>query len=195
MLLAREFVGYLSRQIVRKLSPQILEAPNPQAAVEIIERIVTEELTIEDRLNEEVRDILGQYSEYMRREGVSYQEMFRRTKNTLIAQRKVIRASGRDTGDQMKLSRDKITDMSHKIVTALRKSRELRVKHDPNEVRLEIVRAMTELLAAEDKVDRLSREKVRSQKRDIPEGSEEWDLLQKRYYAEELKKLGIDLSR
>jgi uncharacterized protein len=195
MLLAREFVGYLSRQIVRKLSPQILEAPNPQAAVEIIERIITEELTIEDRLNEEVRDILGQYSEYMRREGVSYQEMFRRTKNTLIAQRKVIRASGRDTGDQMKLSRDKITDMSHKIVTALRKSRELRVKHDPNEVRLEIVRAMTELLAAEDKVDRLSREKVRSQKRDIPEGSEEWDLLQKRYYAEELKKLGIDLTR
>jgi hypothetical protein len=195
MLLAREFVGYLSRQIVRKLTPQVIETPNPQAAVEIIERIITEELTIEDRLNEEVRDILGQYAEYMRREGVSYQEMFRRTKNTLIAQRKVIRASGRDTGDQMKLSRDKITDMSHKIVTALRKSRELRVKHDPNEVRLEIVRAMTDLLAAEDKVDRLSREKVRSQKRDIPEGSEEWDLLQKRYYAEELKKLGIDLSR
>ncbi len=195
MLLAREFVGYLSRQIVRKLSPQILETPNPQAAVEIIERIITEELTIEDRLNEEVRDILGQYSDYMRREGVSYQEMFRRIKNTLIAQRKVIRASGRDTGDQMKLSRDKITDMSHKIVTALRKSRELRVKNDPNEVRLEIVRAMTELLTAEDKVDRLSREKVRSQKREIPEGSEEWDLLHKRYYAEELKKLGIDLSR
>jgi hypothetical protein len=121
--------------------------------------------------------------------------MFRRTKNQLIAQRKVIRASGRDTGDQMKLSRDKISDMSHKIVAALRKSRELRVKKDPNEVRLEIVRAITELLTAEEKVDRLSRDKVRSQKRDIPEGSEEWDLLQKRYYAEELKKLGIDLTR
>ena len=131
----------------------------------------------------------------MRREGVSYQEMFRRIKNTLIAQRKVIRASGRDSGDQMKLSRDKITDMSHKIVAALRKSRELRVKQDPNEVRLEIVRAMTELLSAEDKVDRLARDKVRSQKREIPEGSEEWDLLHRRYYAEELKKLGIDLTR
>ncbi len=195
MLLAREFVSYLSRQIVRKLTPQVLETPYPQVVAEIIERIITEELTIEDRLNEEVRDILGQYSDYMRREGVSYQEMFRRIKNTLIAQRKVIRASGRDTGDQMKLSRDKITDMSHKIVTSLRKSRELRVKHDPNEVRLEIVRAITELLVAEEKVDRLAREKVRSQKREIPEGSEEWDLLHKRYYAEELKKLGIDLSR
>jgi len=195
MLLAREFVSYLSRQVVRKLTPQVVETPNPQAVVELIDGIVTEELTIEDRLNDEVREILGQYSDYMRREGVSYQEMFRRIKNTLIAQRKVIRASGRDTGDQMKLSRDKITDMSHKIVGALRKSHVLRVKKDPNEVRLDIVRAMTELLTAEEKVDRLSREKVRSQKREIPEGSEEWDLLQRRYYAEELKKLGIDLSR
>jgi len=195
MLLAREFVSYLSRQIVRKLTPQILETLNPQAVADIIDHIITEELTIEDRLNEEVRDILGQYSDYMRREGVSYQEMFRRTKNQLIAQRKVIRASGRDSGDQMKLSRDKITDMSHKIVSALRKSRELRMKKDPNEVRLEIVRAMTDLLTAEEKVDRMARDKVRTQKREIPEGSEEWDLLHRRYYAEELKKLGIDLTR
>jgi|SRR5579863_4731483 len=195
MLLAREFVSYLSRQIVRKLTPQILETPNPQTAIQIIDHTISEELAVEDRLNEEVREILSQYNDYMRREGVSYQEMFRRTKNTLIAQRKVIRASGRDSGDQMKLSRDKITDMSHKIVAALRRSHELRVKSDPNEVRLEIVRAMTELLAAEEKVDRMAREKVRSQKREIPEGSEEWDLLHKRYYAEELKKLGIDLAR
>ena len=51
---------------------------------------------MEDRLNDEVRDLLSQYSDYMRREGVSYQEMFRRIKNTLISQRKVIRAAGRD---------------------------------------------------------------------------------------------------
>src|SRR5215467_15548725 len=195
MLLAREFVSYLSRQVVRKLTPQVLETPNPQTVAEIVDHIVTEELTTEDRLNDEVRDILGQYSDYMRREGVSYQEMFRRIKNTLIAQRKVIRASGRDSGDQMKLSRDKVTDISHKMVNALRKARELRIKRDPNEVRLEIVRSMTELLVAEDKVDRLARQKIRSQKREIPEGTEEWDLLHRRYYSEELKKLGIDLSR
>jgi hypothetical protein len=195
MLLAREFVSYLSRQIVRKLSPQIIETPNPQAAVDILDHIITDELTVEDRLNEEVREILGQYTDYMRQQGVSYQEMFRKIKNTLVAQRKVIRASGRDTGDHMKLSRDKITDMSHKIVAALRKSRELRVKKEANEVRLDIVRAMTELLTAEEKVDRMARDKVRSQKREIPEGSEEWDLLHRRYYAEELKKLGIDLTR
>src|SRR5579872_2746680 len=178
MLLAREFVDYISRQIVRKLTPQWIETTDATVAAEFIATVIEDDLAIEDHLNDEVRDMLSEYSEYMRKEGVSYQEMFRRIKNTLITQRKVIRASGRDTGDQMKLSRDKITDMSHKIVGALRKSHVLRVKKDPNEVRLDIVRAMTELLTAEEKVDRLSREKVRSQKREIPEGSEEWDLLQ-----------------
>ncbi len=194
MLLAREFVQYMSRQIVARLSPAVLESPAPSKVVEIVNDLITEELMAEDRLNEEVRDILGQYSEYMRREGVSYQEMFRRTKNTLISQRKFVRASGRDTGDPMKLSRDKITDISHKLLAALKKSRDLRIKKQPNEVRLEIVRVMTDILTMEEKVDRAVRDKVRTTKRDLPEGSEEWDLLQKRYYAEELKKLGIDLS-
>ena len=196
MLLAREFVAYLSRQLVQRLSPAVIETPTPAVVSDKIAEVISEELAVEDRLNDEVRDLLSQYSEYMRREGVSYQEMFRRIKNTLISQRKVIRASGRDTGDAMKLSRDKVTDISHKIVDMLRKSHELRLKNkDSNSVRLEILRVMTELLTAEDKVDRTARQKIRSQKREIAEGTEEWDLLHKRYYAEELKKLGIDLAR
>jgi hypothetical protein len=195
MLLAREFVAYLSRQLVKKLTPQTIETSHPEAVTELISNIITEDLSVEDRLNDEVRDLLSQYSDYMRREGVSYQEMFRRIKNTMISQRKVIRASGRDSGDQMKLSRDKVNDMSHKIVNSLRKARELRMKKDANEVRLEVVRFMTELLQTEDKVDRAARQKIKSQKREIPEGSEEWDLLHRKYYSEELKKLGIDLSR
>ena len=145
-------------------------------------------------MNDEVRDLLSQYSEYMRKEGVSYQDMFRRIKNTLITQRKVIRAAGRDSGDQMKLSRDKINDLSHKVVAALRKSRDFRLKRDPNDVRLELVKIITDLLQTEEKVDRAARTKIRTQKREIAEGTEEWDLLHKRYYAEELKKLGIDLA-
>src|SRR5271155_1513108 len=185
MLLSREFIAYLSRQLVKRMTPQVIETTDPNSATEMISHVIEDELQVEDRLNDEVRELLSQYSDYMRREGVSYQEMFRRIKNTLITQRKVIRAAGRDTGDHMKLSRDKITDISHKLVVAMRKSREVRVKSkDPNEVRLEIVRAFTDLLTAEEKIDRASRDKIRSQKRDIPEGSEEWDLLQKRYYAE-----------
>jgi hypothetical protein len=196
MLLAREFVAYLSRQLVTRLTPGIIETTSPDLVAGKISEVISEELAVEDRLNDEVRDLLSQYSEYMRRENVSYQEMFKRIKKTLISQRKVIRASGRDTGDAMKLSRDKVTDISHKIVEMLRKNRELRLKNkDTNAVRLEILRVMTDLLLAEDKVDRAARQKVRSQKREIPEGSEEWDLLHRRYYSEELKKLGIDLAK
>jgi hypothetical protein len=194
MLLAREFVDYISRQTIRKLSPLWIETTDVQVAGEFMSGIIEEDLAIEDQLNDEVREMLSQYSEYMRKEGVSYQDMFRRIKNTLITQRKVIRAAGRDAGDQMKLSRDKINDLSHKIVAALRKSRDFRLKRDPNDVRLEMVKIITELLQTEDKVDRAARTKIRTQKRDIPEGTEEWDLLHKRYYAEELKKLGIDLD-
>jgi hypothetical protein len=195
MLLAHEFVDYIARQIVRRLTPHTFETSEPQAAIELISHVFVDELSAEDQLNDEVRDILEQYDEYMRREGVSYQEMFRRTKNTLLQQRKIVRASGRDTGDSMKLSRDKITDISHKIVTAMRKSRVLRLKRDPNDVRLQLLGVVTEILSIEDKVDRAAKTKIRTQKREIPEGSEEWDLLHRRYYAEELKKLGIDLGR
>lgn len=194
MLLAREFVNYISRQTIRKLSPQWLETTGLQVAADFMASIIEEDLAIEDQLNDEVRDLLSQYSDYMRKEGVSYQEMFRRIKNTLITQRKVIRAAGRDSGDQMKLSRDKINDLSHKVVAAIRKSRDFRLKRDPNDVRLELVKIITELLLTDDKVDRAARTKIRTQKREISEGTEEWDLLHRRYYAEELKKLGIDLA-
>ena len=194
MLLAREFITFLSRQVVRKLSPGFIETPTPQRVVELMDGVISEDLQIEDRLNDEVREILGQYAEYMRREGVSYQDMFRKTKNTLISQRKIVRASGRDTGDNMKLSRDKITEISHKIMDKLKTSREVRLRRDRNEIRLAIVKAISEILVFEERAERAARDKIRTQKRDIPEGSEEWDLLHRRYYGEELKKLGIDIN-
>jgi hypothetical protein len=194
MLLPREFIAYLSRQLVNQLTKTVMDAPNAAATAEMIAGIIEDDLAVEDRLNDEVRDLLDQYSDYMRNEGVSYQEMFRRIKNQLIQQRKVIRASGRDTGDGMKLSRDKVIDLSHKIVSALRKQRDVRVKKAENDARLEVVRIITDVLKIEDKVDREARKKIRTIKRDIPEGGEEWEVLHKRYYAEELKRLGIDLN-
>ena len=195
MLLAKEVVTYISKQLVKRLSAGIIETSAPDAVAEKIATVIGDELAVEDRLNDEVRDLLSQYAEYMRREGVSYSEMFRRIKNTLISQRKVIRASGRDTGDAMKLSRDKVTDISHKVVEMLRKNHDIRMKDkNTNNVRLEILKVMTDFLTTEDKVDRAARDKIRTQKREIPEGTEEWDLLHQRYYSEELKKLGIDLG-
>lgn len=195
MLLAREIVAYLSRQLTAKLSTALIEIANPAAVNELIHTVITEELSVEDRLNDEVRELLEQYSVYMSNNGISYSEMFRKIKNQLIQQKKVVRASGRDTGDPMKLSRDKINEISHKIVLALKKSRDCRLRKDPNDLRLEVVRVISELLMQEDKADKDSRAKIRTMKKEVPEGTEEWDLLHKRFYAEELKKLGIDLAR
>jgi hypothetical protein len=195
MLLPRDFVAYLSRQIVRRLAPGTIETQSPEKVSELVNTLIADELDAEDKLNDEVREKLEEYSEYMRREGISYQDMFRKAKNAMVQQRKIVRASGRDTGDNMKLSRDKITDISHKLIAVLRKSRDVRLKKDMNDARLDIVKAFTDILQVEEKADRASRDKVRTLKRDVPEGSEEWDILQKRYYGEELKRFGIDPSK
>jgi hypothetical protein len=194
MLLAREFLGYLSRQLVNRLSPTAFETSDPAVAAGFIAEIIQEDLSIEDQINDEVRDKLDEYSEYMRRENISYQEMFRKIKRQLLAQKKIMPAAGRESSDAMKLSRDKVNDLAHKIVTALRKSRDFRVRKDPNDLRLALVREMTDILQMEDRIDRAARQKIRTQKRDIAEGGEEFELLHRRYYAEELKKLGISLN-
>ena len=193
MKLKRSQVEFIAHQLVKRLAKvNLISCDDSSRAVEAVQHALTEDLMVEDRLNEEVREILSQYSDYMRREGVSYQEMFRRIKNKILQERKVVRASGRDTGDAMKLSRDKLTDISHKVVAAMRKSRDFRLRRDPNDVRLEILRTFTEILTIEEKVDRNAHAKIRTMKREITEGTEEYSLLHKRYYAEELKKLGID---
>ena len=194
MLLARAFVAYLARELAKRLADGPLEVADRDLLREAIHNLITEELSIEDRINEEVREILSQYSDYMRREGVSYQEMFKKTKRLLLAEQKIIRASGRETGDHMKLSRDKINDLSHKMAALLRRAPRVKFRMEWNDVRLEIVKGLTQILVAEDQIEHAARTKIRSQKRDIPEGSEEWDLLFRRYYDDEMRKYGIDLA-
>ena len=194
MLLSRAFIAYLARQLTKRLVAGPLEAGDENLLREAVDDVIVEELSVEDRINDEVRELLGQYADYMRREGVSYQDMFKRTKRMLLAERKIVRSSGRETGDRMKLSREKINEISHKLAAQLRRTPRVRFKVEWNDVRLEIVRALTEILQTEDKIDHAARVKIKSQKREIPEGSEEWDLLFRRYYDEESKKYGIDLA-
>jgi hypothetical protein len=194
MLLSRAFIAYLAKQLTKRLAAGPIEAGDEEVVREAIEGLIVEELSLEDRINDEVRELLGQYTDYMRREGVSYQEMFKRTKRLLLAERKIVRASGRESGDRMKVSREKINEMSHKMAALLRRTPRVKFKLEWNDVRLEIVRDMTEILQTEDRIDHAARVKIKSQKRDIPEGSEEWDLLYRRYYEEEMRKYGIDLA-
>jgi hypothetical protein len=91
MLLSRDFVGYMANELVKRLvANKMLEVGNPAALAERIRLKMTEEIGVEDRLNEEVREILSQHAEEMRRTGVSYQEMYKKVKGELARQRKLI---------------------------------------------------------------------------------------------------------
>ena len=136
-----------------------------------------DEMMVEDKLNDEVRTILEEYSVYMANNAISYSEMFRRIKNQLVQQRKIVRAAGRNTGDPMRLSRDKVNEISHRLLTALKKSRKCRIRRNENDLRLEIVRIISDILQNEHKTNKAARAKIRTLKREVLDGTEEWDLL------------------
>ncbi len=91
MLLSRDFVGYMSKEIVKRLVGQeMIEAAAPEALTAKVRAALADELGVEDRLNEDVRAILTQYADEMRRTGASYQEMYKKVKNQLARERKLI---------------------------------------------------------------------------------------------------------
>jgi hypothetical protein len=91
MLLSRDYVGYMAKEIVKRLiSGQMIEVKNAESTMQQVRQVMAEEVTIEDRLNEEVREILAKYSEEMRTTGVSYQEMYKKVKGQLARERKLI---------------------------------------------------------------------------------------------------------
>jgi len=91
MGLPREYVHYLSRRVVEELiKREMIEVKDIPFLQERVDAVTHEELSVEDRINEEVRSILKDYAEEMRRTGVSYQEMFKIVKNKLVKDKKVI---------------------------------------------------------------------------------------------------------
>ena len=91
MLLLRDYVAFMANEVVKRLveGGQIETKAAPAVANRVRLRMV-EELTIEDRLNEEVREILTKHADEMRRTGVQYQEMYKKVKGELARQRKLI---------------------------------------------------------------------------------------------------------
>jgi len=91
----------------------------------------------------------------------------------------------------MRLSRDKVNKLAHVVTDALAETPEADFVEDRNTIRLEVRRVLEELLMQEARIDQSARQKIESQKRTILEGSQEWDILYRKYYNEEVKKLGI----
>jgi hypothetical protein len=91
----------------------------------------------------------------------------------------------------MRLSREKIVKLSHVVTDLLVASDDVEFVEDRATIRQNIVDILTALLKQEEQVDAQVRQKITSQKKEILEGSEEWDVLYRRYYAEELRRMGV----
>ena len=91
----------------------------------------------------------------------------------------------------MRLSRDKVNKLAHTVADALADLEQVEFIEDRNTIRMEARRILEELMAEESKIDQAARQKIESQRRTIVEGTQEWDILYRKYYNEEVKKLGI----
>jgi hypothetical protein len=91
MLFSKEYVGYLARQVVKRLQAgHFIQSREPEKVIEHVQSAMVEELSLEDRINDEVRVILEAYSEEMRKSAANYQEMFKKVKNELVKKYKAV---------------------------------------------------------------------------------------------------------
>lgn len=91
----------------------------------------------------------------------------------------------------MRLSREKIVRLSHQITDVLVSSEDVEFIEDRDSIRQQIVLILTATLREEEKADAEVRKRITSQKKEILEGTEEWDVLYRKYYADELRRMGI----
>jgi hypothetical protein len=91
MLIARDYVGHMALEVVKRLvEGNLIETKATEAVSQRVRQRMMEEVTVEDRVNEEVRTILTQHQDEMRRTGVSYQEMFKKVKGQIARDRKLV---------------------------------------------------------------------------------------------------------
>jgi hypothetical protein len=91
----------------------------------------------------------------------------------------------------MRISREKVNKLAHAVADTLAETDSVDFIEDRNTIRQEARRILELLMAEEAKIDAAARQKIESQRRTILEGSQEWDILYRKYYNEEVKKLGI----
>ncbi len=91
----------------------------------------------------------------------------------------------------MRLSHDKVNKLAKLTTDALAEMKEVEFLEAYDDVRQELRKVLETLLNDEEKLDKAAKQKIEAQKRTILEGSQEWDILYRKYYNEEVKKLGI----
>jgi hypothetical protein len=91
----------------------------------------------------------------------------------------------------MRISPDKLNKLAHTVADTLAEVDQVGFLEDRNTIRQEARKALTALLAQEAGIDDAARKKIANQKKQIPEGSQEWEILYRKYYNDEVRKLGI----
>jgi hypothetical protein len=91
----------------------------------------------------------------------------------------------------MRLTREKVVRISHQLIELLVQSNDVEFVEDRDTIRQHMVQTMTNVLKEEEKVELEVRKRITSQKKEILEGSEEWDVLFRKYYSDELRRMGI----
>jgi len=89
------------------------------------------------------------------------------------------------------LTREKVVRISHQLIELLVQSNDVEFVEDRDTIRQHMVQTMTNVLKEEEKVELEVRKRITSQKKEILEGSEEWDVLFRKYYSDELRRMGI----
>ena len=91
MQFPREYVIYMTRQVLKRLTAAgLIQYEQPEYVQEVMTQVMLDELSVEDRINEEARKILGQHDQEMKQVGASYEEMFKKVKRQLVRDRKVV---------------------------------------------------------------------------------------------------------
>jgi len=91
MQFPREYVSYMTKQVLKRLTAAgLIQYEQPEYVQEVMTQVVLDELSVEDRINEEARKILEQHNEEMKQVGASYEEMFKKVKRQLVRDRKIV---------------------------------------------------------------------------------------------------------
>jgi hypothetical protein len=91
----------------------------------------------------------------------------------------------------MRLSHEKLIQLSHRVMAAIEALDEVEIYEEPNNIRQEVVKILTDLMHEEEKIEEAVKARITSQKRTIPEGGAEWEILYRKYYADELRRMGV----
>jgi len=91
MQFPREYVAYMAQQVLKRLSTaELIQYDQPEYVKEVMTQVLLQELSVEDRINDEVRQKLQEIDSEMKQAGASYEEMFKKVKRQIVKDRKVV---------------------------------------------------------------------------------------------------------